>query len=490
MSDIARSHLWYTSRSAHERGTSHCPFARYVEYHAGPYGYGFSRRAHSLPLVTGTYSHLGLTNLLGWVKDAREHTGTQPDSVPDDVVRWAVETAVEKYRKTVEARGILTYAQEDAEQILKFKTLIREQEFLIEGLTWAWSISRLPIYLRDYIILDVEQEEEYVLECSCGLGNGIGSFEDHELRGCTGIGLQSKPDILSERKSDGEIAYTEFKTSSVANKGLDESWERKQQFILGMLGAERRLGKRVSHAWVETLVKGKRDKEYPYGPDQPKIQRSPFCYAYYAPPKPPLSEAEWRPAYTYYTALGEKFTADKKSGYKNTPIWEIDPAEGWPGKPAEMSVIEYWAKVIQQDYPQHMERQVHPVGPIPRNDVQVEKALRSVVAEERLWQDRLWKIYEFAEKTGKQWGDDEFFEFVETVVPRSWKCDPFASHPCGNQPICHPVTDDYRQPVESNLFVYRTPHHMAELEQMKARGLMPPASELAMEDDEQEERDE
>lgn len=494
--EIQRSNLWLTSRSLYERGTQYCAFARYIENHAGPYGYGFSRKARSLPLVTGSYSHLALTDVLQWCLDARKKTGTQPTAVPDAVIRWACFNARETYRKVCEKRGILKYTQDNPEALAALNTLITEQEFLIEGLAWVWCKTRLPIYLRDYLIIEIEGEQEYVIDCSCGLGNGIGSFEEHELRGCSGIGIMAKPDILGQRLSDGQYGYTEFKTAGVANKGLNDSWERKPQFILGMLGAERKYGVEVSHAWVETLIKGKREKEPPY--DKGKIQRSPLCYSYYAPPNPPMSEARWRPGYNYFTATGDKLQADKKSGFRNTPLWGPDISEAWPGLPmidqgdgtAElMTISEYWVTAMANEYPYHVEKQISLIGPLPRNDQQIEKALRGFLCEERLWKDRLWKIYEFAEANGVQWGDDLFHEFLELTVPRSWKCDPFAEHPCSNQPICHPITEDWRKPIESELFVYRVPHHGPEVDQMKRRGLIPEGGELAEEEGEQEEID-
>lgn len=484
---VQRTHLWYTSRSTHERGSQHCAYARYVEYHSGPYGYGMQRKALSLPLVTGSYTHFGLAGILQWVIDARVATGVQPESVPDEVIRWGAEIAIDKYRETVNKRGILKYAEQDPESLQRLQTLIQEQCFLIEGLTWAWCLLRLPMYLQEYTLIEVEGEQELVLDCDCGLGNMIGTFLEHELRGCHGIGHQSAPDILAIRKSDGEYAYTEFKTAGIPNKAQDDSWERKSQFILGMAAAERKYGVPVTHGWVEVLVKGKRDRPYPFTADLPKRQMSPFCHAYYKGPNPPVSEASWRPAYNYWTATGEKFTADKKSGYRSTALWEPEAQEAWSGVPEGMSIVEYWARVMAQDFPIHLEKQLHQVGPIPRNDQMLAKAIRSVLAEEHLWQDRLWKVYDFSQQTGKAWGDDEFHEFLEVTVPRSWHCDPFADHPCSNQPICFPVTDDWRRPIESELFVYRTPHHRAELEQIKERGLVPPGSELVLEEGEQEE---
>lgn len=466
--------LWLTSRSAFERGTQFCPFARYVENHAGPYGYGMQRKAQSIPLVTGSYTHLAVQLILQWLMDARQTSGSQPDTAPDEVIRWAIQESILKYRRVVEKRGILTLVADDEATLAKLTLLHKEQEYLIQGMIWAWALVRLPLYLQDYVIISVEEEESYVTGCTCALGNGLGEIEDHEIRGCNGIGILSRPDVLGQRKSDGVYGYTEFKTASVAKKRWNDSWERKQQFLLGILGAERRHGVEISHAWVEGLIKGQRKPDYPYTEDMPRLQQSLLCYAYFKPGIPPTSENEWRPGYSYYDLEGIKHTADKKQGYRKVALWEHPEEVSFPGKPEEMTVSEYWCKILAADFPMSLQKCVSLIGPIPKQRHQIEKALRSMEAEETLWQDRLWRIYEFSTQTGKQWGDDEFMEFVETVVPRSWNCDPFGpDHPCPNIPVCHPVTDDWRRPIDTGLFVYRAPHHLAEAEQMKARGLLP-----------------
>lgn len=475
--------LWLTSRSAFERGTQYCPYARFVENHAGPFGYGMQRKSHSLPLVSGTYTHLGITSICQWIKDARLKTGHQPENAPDEVVRWAVELSIEKYRKTVEKRGILGLIGDDEEQKNKLQALIIEQEHLISGLIWAWALVRLPAILNEYYIVEVEAEEIYVTDCNCGIGDGIGSIEDHEARDCQGIGLMSRPDLLLERKLDSKFGYSELKTVSVAKKAWNDSWEHKQQFLMGILGAERRFDVEITHAQVEGLIKGQRKREYPYTDDMPKIQNNPFCYAYHKPGNPPASYGEWRPAYNYITNEGLKYTVSRKE-YKKIALWSLPEEDAFPGRPPEMSPVEFWAKVMMTEFPYHLEKCVSSIGPIPKQVHQIEKALRSLVAEERLWQDRLWKIYDFSQRTGKEWGDDDFMAFVETVVPRSWNCDPYGpDHPCPNQYICHPITDDWRDPIGSGIAVYRKPHHQPELEQAKARGLAPEDSEGWTDDD-------
>src|ERR1043165_4478779 len=99
--------MWLVSRSELQRGQQHCEFARWVEFRSGPFGMGFSRKAQSLPLTTGQFTHLGCTEVARWLMDARQKTGMQPDVAPDEVIRWAADMAVEEYRRVITASGLL-----------------------------------------------------------------------------------------------------------------------------------------------------------------------------------------------------------------------------------------------------------------------------------------------------------------------------------------------------------------------------------------------
>lgn len=471
-----RSVLWLTSRSTIETGTTYCAFRRFIENHSGPYGYGIQRKAMSVPLVTGSYAHEGLALILGWCLEARLKTGNQPTEVPPEVIRWAIQEAILKYRHVIAKRGFMTALQDNPEDNLKLALLITEQEWLIEGLTWAWCLTRLPQYLAEYKIISVEEEEEYVLDCTCNVGSGIGTIDDHELLGCGGIGLLSRPDVLGQRWSDGSYNYTEFKTAGVAKKKWNDSWERKQQFLMGIAGAERRHGVEIGSFSVEGLIKGQRKSDNWNDASAPKLQQTALCHVYYAPPKPPEMHGQLRPQFKYTTAEGVEFSATKAQGYAKVPLWTLPKAIIFPECPEEMSVSEYWCRVMANEYPTHLLKCVSFVGPIPKQRHMIEKAFRAVVAEERLWQDRVWGVYDFSQKTGREWGDDEFMAQVERLIPRSWNCDPFGpDHPCPHQGICHPITDDWRKPVETGMYVYRAPHHEAEKKQMEARGLKPEA---------------
>ena len=482
--------LWLTSRSAHERGTAHCPFARFIDYHAGPYGYGFQRRALSLPLVTGTYVDKPLSAISQWLIDATEAAGgKQPTHAPDEVIRWAANLAVEKYRSVVSKRGILALAADDPAGKVRLEQTISEQTTLIEGLVWTFALRRLPQLLAEYRFRYVQEEETFVIGCSCGLGDMIGEISDHEARDCTGIGEQSRPDLLGQRWDGTGWGYIELKTASNAKRAWNNSWERKVQFLLGILGAERRLGHEISHARVEGIIKGARKRDYgATDPSAPKKQQNWLCYAYLRPANPGLTLADWKPSYEYFDSEG--LTHRTPRDYSKVALWEA-PDDAFPGKPPEMSRSEWWVRYVATNWSAMLDKNLNSIGPIPKQRYMLEKAVRGSIAEERLWQQRLWDIYEWTqlpENKGKGWGHPEYHDCVESVIPRSWNCDPYGpDHPCSVQPICF-EQEGWDRPIESRLYVYRSPHHAAEAQQMKARGCEPEPG-LGYEPDEDDDGD-
>lgn len=468
-----RSILWLTSRSAFETGTQRCAYKRYLENHAGQYNYGWSRKATSIPLTTGTYVDFGITQVLKWIVEARISSGTQVPEAPADVVRWAIGLALEKYQATVEKRGVLTLTADDPETTHRLRNLIQEQSYLIEGLIWCWVLVRLPGILDEYQILECQTEEMYVLDCDCGIGQGLGTQEDHEARGCHGIGLMSKPDFLAERKSDQILAYFEIKTTSQARREWDQSFERKIQLIIGILGAERRTGRTISHVWVEGLVKGQRKREYGADESQPKQQQTFLAYGYHRPGAPPLTVPEWEPSYEWYDSDGLPHKAARgKDGLKKVALWAVDESQ-FPDKPVEMSRSEWWVRLWAVHSPTTIAKCLHPIGPLPKRLDMIADCEQAFIGEERKWQAGLWELYDFTERTGKGWETPEFQKEVGRVFVRSYQCDPYGpDHSCPMLPICF-RDEGWQDPVAGGQFVHRTPHHLPERQQAEARGLVP-----------------
>lgn len=474
--------LWLTSRSAFERGTQHCAFNRFLEYHAGPYGHGFQSRALSVPLATGSYLHEPLTAVLA---EAMRLNNQMPS---DEFCRGAIRDAVDRYYRIIDQRGLFQLPDEAA-KIAVEETAV-EQATLIEGLFWAWMVYRLPVILAEETIVMVEQEEVYVIGCTCGVGDGLAEWTDHRAKDCAGVGLQTRADFVTRVHLTGNYRQREFKTAATGRKNWQEMFEHKVQLISSIVGAERKLDAEVTDVVIEGLIKAKRDREKDETGmyNGPKRQQSFLCYAYYKPANPPLSpDVDWQAKFRYVDGGGKNRTLQGK-GYTKVPLWpqpaDLD-ADGndlrFPGKPIEMTSIEYWVKILP---PECFEPVVRTVGPIPKQRAMVDAALRSYVAEETLWQDRLWRVYEWATANPDYgWETPEFQAMLETIIPRSWDCHPFADHPCGFIPICH-KHEGWQDPVGSGRFVYRAPHHVPEAQQMRERGLEPPSEGIGVDPDE------
>ena len=188
MSSVSPLHL--VDRSRIVTGTQQCEWQRYLNYHFGPSGYGIARKAGSLPLTTGSAVHVG-TQLLGqWAQQHRQAT-----EIPLDVIRAAAKTARDEYEARARKSGLVGFA-DDA----RIDEIIGEQSALIGGLTWCAGLEFFPWLLKDYEVVEVETEEVYVIGCTCGLSDGVGTVEEHEARECAGIGFMSKPDLLTRSR--------------------------------------------------------------------------------------------------------------------------------------------------------------------------------------------------------------------------------------------------------------------------------------------------
>ena len=373
MADLTPLSLWMTDRSRYETGTGHCQRDRYLSYHAGPHGYGWAKRAQSIPLVTGMS--------LAQIQEAL-HRQILVDNgmVPDEATyyRW-IQQAVAAYQKVVADRGLSNVV--DATE-LALRT--REQLTLLEGLAWVWYYVGLPALLEQWTILGVEDEETSVLGCTCGLGDRLGTPEEHDARGCNGIVYMTRGDLICQAK-DGSARYSyhEFKAPSETNINTDAAWEYRVQLLSGVIGAEDRRGIRIDEIWVQQLIKGKRQSEWDAEQGKavgPKYQNSPLVYGWRRPANPPLQAEDWRVKHKYVDELGKnrKLTKD----YARTPIWEMtfEPGTG------ALSPSHAWVQWMGYDA---LVDSYRPIGPIQRNDDRRDQFLRQLLGKENRWKETL-----------------------------------------------------------------------------------------------------
>lgn len=443
--------LWLTDRSRYEEGLGRCLYARYLRYHY--LGSGIQLLGESLPLLTGTLVHQPITTLLQGVKSL--------DKLPrDSVVQAAVLAAQEAYRQKVSDRGLLLGSGEDLDLV------VREEELVLEGLTWAFVLTFLPWFHEHYRILAVEEEETYVVGCTCGLGEGIGEVEQHEARGCTGICWQSRPDILTEaRVAHGQHAYWELKTVGMPNQAWVDEWETKIQFALGICGAERRHAIRIQENYVIGLVTGSRrasgPKDFETGNyTGPKHRDSPLAQAYWKADNPPVEPSDIAAVYQWVDEEGRNRRLGPK--YQRTPLAVLEKTQG--PLIAGLPYGEAWAKWIPRTV---LAQQMRLIGPLNRQDVIIAQAWEEVAAHEHFWQ---WALAEIANP------ESGYYQKPHLLFPRSWQCRRYgADYECVMARICF-QREGWEDPLGSGRYGRRTPHHQRELDQFVTQGWVDPQS--------------
>ena len=448
--------IWLTDRSRYKLGTARCARARYLGYHAGPTGYGYTARRESLPLATGISVHLALGLFVTILQ--KEHR------LPTlDEVRAIVAEIVGEYIARVEARGfrgILGGAQTEE--------TISEQATLIEGLCWVLRLKFLPWLHDSYEVIASEKERLHFLSCACG-APPLDEAE-HIRRGCTGQALMLRTDLLARRRGAQTLAYFECKTTGWESDAWAEQWETDPQLALGTLDALQIFGAEVTELYIVGLNKGRRAKDR-YDPDQRKRQMSPLCYGYVRPSNPPLAPEDWLPSYEWQADDGT--TKRSSRAHKRKGVWLL-PESDWPtwrayhGSDPAMSPTEFWVRMLPTAL---LDKVCFLLGPMNRQDQQLASLRRNFIGEEDRWQQILWQLYEAAQLHA--WSSIPFQDLLDHLVPCSWACRPFGKeHQCEFVAVCH-RHQGWDDPIGSGHYVPRLPHHEPELQQAVARGLIP-----------------
>lgn len=448
--------LHMVDRSRLLQGWTHCMRARFLEYHGGPTGYGLRRKSESLPLATGGAVAKGLEGIITYRMSA-------PKNDREDAYREVIKETIDSYRKRCLARGYNPdeIAGEDAGEV---KRVVDEQSALLYGLLWGWAKYKLEPILAEYDVVCVEQEEGQVRSCSCKLGDDVGTKEDHEARGCRGILIMTRPDLILHHRARKQLEYVEFKTLGQDSVKWRKKFENNVQLALGAVGAELRLGEKIEFASVHGLVKGWR-----YSPADPvtgekgkgpRMQDSVFCYAYYRPGNPPFETDTWQLHYSYIDEDGARRNATPSKGYSKVPVYQYVP-------------IEEWCARLPQEEIEKIFIQVGPLG-TPRNLVPA--LLRGIEGQEERIKEGLWALHDARE------ADDA--AAVERVLdqhfPQSFYCVNEYGYTCQFYGLCH----DGEDPIASGKYETRRPHHSPELAQMRERGIpLPPDQDDEIEEE-------
>jgi len=453
--------LLYVDRTRYVTGLGHCLMNRYLGHHL--YGTGITYVGSSIPLVTGSHTHDAIEHIAKFCQQVQQSAPETPwidiynEVTKKHVVRNSIEATIDKYNLQVDETDVknLTEFPEDIEE------QVMEQCSLVGGLVWVWVKKALPWVLEHYEIVAVEREFEYVIDCDCGLA-GLGSVADHEFRGCNGIVLMTRPDLILRHKMSGHLIYVELKTGGdVKNRNYSQQFEDNIQFALGAAAAQKVLGEEIKELYVHALHKGQRDREYNVTTreyDGPRKQNSPFCYGFFKEGQPPLVPDELLPSYWNHDPVtGKRWGATENRGYKKVETWKIE----WQDKPHEVPYYEHIVNMYEALDGDELSNHIKFIGPIGNQTFLTERLLVEMAYEERRWKERTDYLDALYEELGGDVTHPDYQEALSAVIPRSWECYKYGGW-CDKIHICF-QRPGWEDPLSTSKYSRRTPNHPIEL---------------------------
>ena len=404
---------WYVDRSRYELGLQHCLAARHYEYNH--LGTGIRAGRRSLPLLTGTGAHEPIADILQVVKAG---------GVPSDAdIRTLIDGAQDRFMGAAEAG--FSVREGPPMNPIDHAFTVKEQCALIEGMTWGWARTVLPVILEHFTIMAVE--EEYLLEL------------DPDYRGFQLV-LQTTPDFVARDRRTGELGVHDPKTAAKIDDRWRAGWVMSAQMMVQTRAAELAYEEPCTHYWIHGLLKERRGKFTSKGRETGERQYSHLLYASIEPHNPPVN----------------KGTKWKTSGYwiDKRPIWETTFSQNEAG----MRPVEWWVKNGLTN--EELGEMFVLAGPYQRQGHMIDQLLKEMVTHERWWIDTYLDHGPAPEWSGR--------------IVRSWQCQYGPGfEPCSFIPLCQQQAG-YEDPLRmpSAKFVRREPHHDAEkvLQQQQTQG--------------------
>jgi len=414
-----------------------CPRARFWEYEYR--GRGLRPKSLRIPLTVGLWVHEGAAMMMRDVQGDRESEGD---------AEAAVEHCLRGYEAQVEDRGF------DLDSNEQVQYTVLEQGALIEGLIRLHHARGLPAILRQYEVLEVEQEDIMPLADSAD------------------IQWMSRADALLRDREMGELYVYSLKTAAEWSEWTQETFEHDMQGCSEVVAIEHRLrggdeiglvpppnGGTIAGVQMHFLLKGKRQKDETRG----RAQNSPFCYGLRTLVQGVTNDT-YEYAWSRYWTCSHEHPMRKSKWYpdgmchggrnhKLNDNWQRFPAWEYPGG------VKAWfgllASGIQPDAGDALGSRIVMPVPIYRDAEQLEDWKIQIREQER----RIARAYGPAgsETAGdRQWINEHFPQYSKS-------CD-YPSK-CPFQPLCFGAQAVRDDPLASGYFIERRPHHEPERKQ-------------------------
>lgn len=390
-------------------------------------GRGISRRGVSVYLATGSYTHIGLEIIF---KNAKA------GYVNQKVIQRAVEKSQAAYVAEIERRG---FDLEEDEDRVNEQYVVTEQCALVEAFLRSFYIRVLPDLLTRFRIINVEKEEVVDLG---------------------GLVMQAKIDVCVQERQSNDIYIFSFKTAAQwdrrqekqnehDNQGLSETWalehRLKEKFgrdikVMGVIMIYFLKGKRYE------TVKGSHKYE----------QHCPLIRGYR---KLIGADYEYAPSLWYHKPQNASGWGKLGKGWEPFTVWDCEDVggvKGWIDKLCQVSPSGNF--IMGQDV---IGESFKIPAPYMRNQDHIASWIRQATAtEQRIALARM-----------------DVDRLVSKGMPLSEALDyyfPQRRRGCHYPTDCEMLQACYtanvlENPVGSGIYVYRKPHHEAELKEHEGK---------------------
>ncbi len=379
---------------------------------------GLAKKGISFQVLTGIYVHEGVQQFLLNLKNNVLNDDAMIDTVVKDVLS--------KYDSEVDENVLQTYG-------CTFGQVKQEQTMLIEGLLRGWAMKRLPYFAETYEILEVEKDRSFTL---------VHNDEIDE-----DVIMEFKPDAIMKHKVTGLIFILSNKTTGSMDKRKLEDARSDIQGLSEIYGVEQTTGLKAHGVLMEYFLTGKKsidDVDNGFGGTEKQwIQWSPLVRGWY---KADEDKYAWRFVWDKLEGgsgrLGKGWLrVHARQTGKSVKEWlaMLNMGETFPsfGKYAD-PISDQFVSIEYYRNPDDMDEWLES---IKQQELEVGKAVKLV-----------------NESEGKEYTSNlrKYFPMYRHACNYPLKCQFWE--------ICHGTAGS--DPL-MNGFVYRTPHHELQLEEME-----------------------
>lgn len=436
-----------------------CPRKRYLNYHVNQTG--ITSSFLNLDLAIGSCCHRGLQHLL---EHCRVHhpDGDFEEKCIDEAVEHALNMWMNDFCSNCnfKARGL-----ED------FTYVMYESANLIEGLIRSWAIYRLPLFLEQYEVLEVEKEEIFPFNKDVIFqAKADGLLRNRSNNELVILSIKTAAQflpitmtqILYDMQGMSEIACVKNRLNNITSEILDDTLNKKYLKFAKELNITQELYNYLSN----NLQKG--------GDNSIKIKMVQYEYLLKGQYRQESDGLYKRQSFLVHPLKQDTFMIIGSGGFKTTPDsfkWKTGsgrPPKGW-------SKCDIWEEISMKEW----------INLLASNLVQPEEG----IAFSSLFPNSEETLVIRSEEEIKEWEistkyqEQSIFEKLNLMkimnnpeeglamfFPKNTQnCTNFYGGSCQFIPLCHEGME-IDTAISNGLYFIRKPHHELEMSSFKEKG--------------------